>query len=136
MNFGYRLLTEEQQEFRTFIASILPPPPDVSKVMFSNQLMASHDIMQSDIMSKPAVNRQIENSPENTTIISDYTLASFLNSDSKWLVQAQGNAMLSSTLALVKDSMLVIDKRYIFIQLGGNQVFSLNKDKVMSVVFD
>lgn len=72
----------------------------------------------------------------NTTLIGDYTSVVFPSHDTKWLVQAQGNATFASTLALVKDEMLVVDRRYIFVQLGGNQVRTGERTKIYSQVLD
>ena len=51
-------------------------------------------------------------------------------------MQVQGNATLGSTLALIKDQMLEIQRRYIFIQLGGNQVRSADRVKIYSQVLE
>ena len=82
------------------------------------------------------VQRKMEITPENTTLIGDYTSVVFDEFDTKWLVQAQGNATFGSTLALVRDGMINIEKRYIFLQLGGNQVRSLQQDKLYSYMLD
>ena len=66
----------------------------------------------------------------NTTIIGDYIAAVYPEYQDKWLVQAIGNATFSSTLdAIVKDS-LIINRKNIFLQLGGNQVRTSNKSSV------
>ena len=82
------------------------------------------------------VNRNIEISCANTTLIGDYTSVKFSSLDPRWLVQAQGNATLASTLALIKDGMIAVDRWYIFLQLGGNQVRSADKQKIYSQVLD
>ena len=78
---------------------------------------------------------RLEISPQNTTLIGDYTSVAMTN-DSKWLVQAQGNATFSSTLTFVKDGMLIMDRKYIFFQLGGNQVRGLDSFNMHSVMLE
>ena len=78
----------------------------------------------------------MEISCANTTLIGDYTSVVFSSADSKWLVQAQGNATFASTLALIKDSMIAVDRRYIFIQLEGNQVMTTERERLQSLILD
>ena len=82
------------------------------------------------------VARNVDITASNTTLIGDYTSVVFTAMDSKWLVQAQGNAMFASTLALIKDHMLITDRRYVFFQLGGNQVCSSDRNKLFSQILD
>ena len=139
--FGSRSRTDEQLGFRSFVGNILPPPPD-------RHLVIDASIIQQQVMPRtagpagaqvqqdPKVNTSIQISKDNTTLIGDYTSVCLDQSD-RWLIQAQGNATISSTLALVKDGMLVIDRRYIFIQLGGNQLRTTkSKSKLFGQMLD
>ena len=88
------------------------------------------------MLDNKIINRSLEISCANTTLIGDYTSVVFAVSDTKWLVQAQGNATFASTLALIKDAMLAVDRRYIFIQLEGNQIRSTGRIRLQSLVLD
>ena len=67
-----------------------------------------------------------EISPENTTLIGDYISVALLNSRS-WLVQVFGNATFQSTTDKIIEQSLTVDKKYIFLQIGGNQIRSASK---------
>ena len=72
---------------------------------------------------------KLEISQLNTMLIGDY-MSVALGHNSKWLVQVQGNAIFASTVALVKDGMLIGDRHYVFFQQGGNQVRTSDKTKL------
>ena len=142
----------------------MPPPPDVRNVQDwgihqDNKPTMHHQSWQNAQLSgvqqpvqvSPLVKKQDDNfqlqvptqavkkmeiSCANTTLIGDYTSVVFPLSDTRWLVQAQENAMLTSVIALLNDNMLVVDRRYIFIQLGGNQLRSVDRMKIYSQVLD
>ena len=72
---------------------------------------------------------KLEISQLNTILIGDY-MSVALGHNFKWLVQVQGNAIFASTVALVKDGMLIVDRHYVFFQRGGNQVRTSDKTKL------
>ena len=140
---GYNSQTTQHTEFRNFIGSILPPPPDKRLVELTSHPMVfpNKDSSQawssiSPQLPEQVVKREIDISPENTTLIGDYTSVVFANTDTKWLIQSQGNATFSSTLALIKDHMLVVNKRYVFFQQGGNQVRTAECTKLYSQILE
>ena len=132
------------------MTNILPPPPDVRNVIIDQPASCHRQKFQAETETvsirhiEPSLkhqavagsSRKLEISCANTTLIGDYTSVVFSSADARWLVQAQGNATLSSTLALIHDGILAIDRCYIFIQLGGNQVRSAEKGTVYSKVLD
>ena len=70
----------------------------------------------------------------NTTIIGDYIVAGFLQYDAKWLVQATGNATFQSVLMQIKLGVVNVQRRYIFILLGHNQLCTVKKSWVKDMV--
>ena len=73
-------------------------------------------------------------SPYNTTLIGDYIATAFKGTDNKWLVQATGNAMFQSVIRDVEHDTIKVDKKYIFIALGHNQLHTLNKGVIKDCV--
>ena len=70
----------------------------------------------------------------NTTIIGDYVLGCYKNDDSKWVVQCMGNATLQSVVLSLQHNNLDVQKRYIFILIGHNQIMSSTKGTVADAV--
>ena len=71
---------------------------------------------------------RLEISSINTTLIGDYTSTVFPEFSKKWLVQAVGNATFNSTLDGIRQGLITVDRRYVFIQLGGNQLRSADSE--------
>ena len=101
----------------------------------SDQQTNSHPYQQSpqerymNITHQPQ-KPKLEISSVNTTLIGDYTSTIFDEFSTKWLVQAVGNATFSSTLESIQQGLTTVDRRYIFIQLGGNQLRTADSDNV------
>ena len=70
----------------------------------------------------------------NTTIIGDYIATGFDKHDKKWLVQAAGNATYQSVIQSVKEGSITVDRRYIFLVLGHNQIHQVSKSLVSQAV--
>ena len=79
---------------------------------------------------KQMVNKNITILCANTTLIGDYVATIFPEHSNKWLVQAMGNATFASILQLIKEDLVTVDRQYVFIQLGGNQIRMANYDLV------
>ena len=60
----------------------------------------------------------------------------FPQQSTSWLVQAYGNAMFSTTTELIKEGLITVNHKYIFVQLGGNQIRSVDYNKVFGMVID
>ena len=69
-----------------------------------------------------------------TTLIGDYVSVVFPEYHPKWLVQAFGNAMLKSTLDGIIKEKIMVNRKYMFIQLGGNHIRSTTKDTVFKEI--
>ena len=146
--YGGSSLTSQQATFKDFIHSILPPPPDrrLVQVHQPTATISTPDIgsavlgLEQETIENPRQSTNMVKNTDitasNTTLIGDYMSVVFAAMDSKWLVQAQGNATFASTLALIKDNMLITDRRYIFFQLGGNQVCTSDRSKLFSLILD
>ena len=150
------MLKSNSRGFCNFIRSILPPPPDVRKVKYKElQAMDKPDWMSMDVPeqgtefgvvqqerkhNKKTAIKTPTNRPEitnlNTTFIGDYTATIFPPYNVKWLVQATGNATFSSTIENIKNGQIVVDRKYIFIQLGGNQLRMADKVSVFRNVME
>ena len=63
-------------------------------------------------------------------IISDYIGTAFDRHDKKWLVQAMGNATVQSVCEGINKKLITVDRHYIFIVLGHNQLQSAQKGTV------
>ena len=92
---------------------VLPPPPDVRNVVMTSQV-----VTQSVVETV---------SSGNTTVIGDYVAAAFQQHDRKWLVQATGNATIQSTILGIRNNKITMDRHYIFIILGHNQIQTAEK---------
>ena len=127
----------------------LPPPPDIREVVVKDSGKLP-DWLQDDSLVKdtfgiiptqsPAVIRPEVHSTTvsavtvkevissgNTTLIGDYSASTFEKHDPKWLVQSFGNATWQSTLKMIRDKVIVVDRHYIFLSMGGNQLVLANK---------
>ena len=125
-----RSSASRKQDIKDRSKLFLPPPPDIRKVVFHPEETVANIRATPDSGLQPSV---IANA--NTTIIGDYSSVVFLDKEQHWLVQAQGNATYSSVIALIKQGLIQVDRRYIFVQLGGNHIRSAKKSKVyMQVV--
>ena len=69
-------------------------------------------------------------SPQNTTIITDKYGSCFENPDSKWLVQKFDKAVIQTIINRVISGEITVARRYIFLMIGGNQVFRAKKTLV------
>ena len=65
---------------------------------------------------------KVQISNQNTMIIGDYIAVVFPEFQAQWLVQAIGNATFQSMVDLICHEAIILKHRYIFIQLGGNQI--------------
>ena len=125
-----QIAKQKADRVRRLFESFPAAPPDVRVVIEQQEPnTAPSRAMALDFPNGRKDTSKLEISKLNTTLIGDYTLVALM-SDSKWLIQAQGNATFTSTVALVKDGMLIIDRRYVFFQLGGNQVRTSDKSKL------
>ena len=139
----------------TFVRSILLPPPDIRKVELKQapEELQMPQWMLVDVpeqqkefgvlhqkQQKIEERKKLANQPEimnlNTTLIGDYTATVFPEYNVKWLVQATGNATFASVVDAINDGSLVVERRYIFIMLGGNQLRSADKTKVFRSVME
>ena len=132
---------------------MLPPPPDIRRVVLSTDQVAESEIAkyQVPVWSQPS--RITVNLPQglsvaernkaimqgqpretinsgNTTIIGDYVAAAFESNDTKWLVQAHGTATFDSVINNISTGSLTVQCRYIFLVLGHNQVWSITKQEL------
>ena len=55
-------------------------------------------------------------------IIGDYVAMVFDRFNSKWLVQVTGNSMVQSVISVIHNKQITVDRRYIFVVLGHNQL--------------
>ena len=127
--------------FNNFIRHILPPPPDTRRVLMVHPPHKSHEAQQIEqIQHSPQQalqstqaqqqERKISISAHNTMLIGDYISAVFPADLQLMLVQAIGNATFQSTADLICADAIQVCHRYIFLQLGGNQIRSMDKEKV------
>ena len=75
-------------------------------------------------------------SAANTTIIGDYVVGCFSKQDNKWLVQVKGNATLQSLVWDVQHDNLIVDRRYIFLVIGHNQLWTITKGIVVDTLME
>ena len=139
---------------------ILPPPPDIRNVIISpeNILEANRVTYEVPYSMQPSkvpnpdppgvtqtniqmLGRLQQNSREvisnlNTTIIGDYVVAAFHSNDSKWLVQSFGNATIEYLINGVKTGTITVARRYVFIVIGHNQIWSLSKQQIIRQVLE
>ena len=137
----------------------LPPPPDIRRVVLQENSTVTHQMAQvknhgqilntvaeivnllqnkeeRDMMQPiPTMNTAKEViSKANTTIIGDYVVGCFHKNDSKWLVQVKGNATLQSLLWDAQHDAVIVNKRYIFIIIGHNQLWTFTKGVVVDLL--
>ena len=149
-NCGNTTSQSSSSGFNNFIRSILPAPPDIRRVVVKQPTaLQLPDWAQVDVPEPPPefgvgnVLKQQQGKPMvgagsgrldinsgNTMIIGTYISAVFPKHNRHWLVQAQGNAMFESTMEKIKQLEVVVDRRYIFIELGSNQIRMADKEKV------
>ena len=70
----------------------------------------------------------------NTTIISDYVVGCFSTRDKKWKVQGARNDTLQSIAWKMQHDCLDVQKQYIFILLGHNQLWTQTKGTINDAV--
>ena len=58
----------------------------------------------------------------NTTLIGDKMAAAFDKHDPLWLVQVSGNETFQTVLQKILDGEVTVQRKYVFIQIGSNQV--------------
>ena len=66
----------------------------------------------------------------NTTLIGDKTIQNFVNPDPKWLIQCIPSLTFSELKEKIEDNSIDIQKRYIFILVGGNDFGTYTKMEV------
>ena len=125
---------------------ILPPPPDVRRVVIKDEEGSNFAVpewFQVDVpvvnetfrldmntVSLPPVRVQEVVSSGNTTLIGDQIAASFHQHDSKWLVQAADRATVGSVIEGINTGSITLDRRYIFISIGHNQLDAVHRGSV------
>ena len=153
--FRNKCMRSDVSDFKSFINNSchpLPPPPDIRRVeiaseadpalpssqphsQFSLEQQVIPEQRQEPITVQPKrAGSRIEISNLNTTLIGDYISAVFPEYDSKWLVQAIGNATFASTFDNIMSDNIIVNRKYIFLQLGGNQIRSANKESVFNAL--
>ena len=80
--------------------------------------------------------QQAEITRDNTTLIGDYIVAGFPQWDAKWLVQATGNTTFESVLADIISGKIIVDRKYVFILLGHNQIRTSTKSSIKWSIFN
>ena len=160
LNYNNNGLKHSNAGFNSFIRCILPPLPDVRRVVLnSTESMLLPEWMQVDVPLEPAefgvpstgrqrlqvqatagqaglCSTRPEISSANTMIIGTYITASLPVHDKHWLVQARGNATFHSTMQEIKGGVITVDRKYIFIELGANQVRSASAEMVEKWILD
>ena len=148
-------LKSSEQGFGSFVRNILPLPPDRRRVVLSdisNQIEGNvqmwgrlrdaqeqphpSQVQKHHIETTKPVPQRLEISSGNTTLIGDYISTVFPEFHNKWLVQSQGNATFNSTLQLIRDGLVTVDRQYVFFQLGGNQVRSADSTAMFNWVLN
>ena len=75
-------------------------------------------------------------SSANTTLIGDYVAAGYSEFHIQWCVQAFGNATFGSLLQMIKSLEIVVNRRYVFFEVGGNQIRSADRNTVFQNALD
>ena len=91
-----------------------------------NEESREKSLWQRSQVKKPEI------SSANTTLIGDYIATVFPEYSKTWLVQAQGNATFDSVVSCIEQELVMVDRKYIFIHLGGNQILSADNEKVFN----
>ena len=133
---------DNEQHCRESSRRVLPLPPDVRNVILMQQNLSAMlpDWLKEDQPSNKEqfavpvqsnvqqINKMV--SSGNTTLIGDYIAASFPVHDKKWLIQASGNATIGFIIQAIKEDNITVDRRYIFITVGHNQVRSITRGEI------
>ena len=119
----------KEQYYKPGYHRTLPPPPDIRKVVL-NQATEMVPSSQAPSIRQSANAKEVISSG-NTTVIGDYVAAAFSQHDSKWLVQATGNATMNTVLQGINKGDITVDRHYIFIVIGHNQLQSSSKGSVI-----
>ena len=150
-SYNDKSYNSHKTKFRHFIQKILPPPADVRKVEVRQPAaMEIPKWMRTDVPPQPSefsmgTRCQLNKGPAqanmtisnlNTTLIGDYVAATLSEYDEKWLVQVFGNATFASILEMIHKDKLIINRRYIFIQLGGNQIRTSTTSSMLRVMME
>ena len=106
--------------------------PSVMNTQRANDPQGGHADSTARTTVQQPLHQKLEISSANTTLIGDYVSAVFPEFQAKWLVQCQGNATFESTLKQIKEGLITVDRRYIFFQLGGNQIMSADANNVFT----
>ena len=92
------------------------------------------EAVQQVVANSVKINNTISNL--NTTLIGDYISAVFPEYHATWLVQAFGNVTFQSVLDMIIKDELIIERKYILPQLGGNQMRSATKQGVFKSLLE
>ena len=84
----------------------------------------------------PPAKQDVQISCLNTTLIGDFTAAAFSDFDTKWLVQSAGNATFESITKGVNEGSILVDRKYVFLAVGANQVRSGERNKIFQQVLE
>ena len=130
--------TRNIKGFNNFIKNtcFLPPPPDVRRVEWKDkEQQRNRKQGNTEASTAPRVDTSGQSLPPrpeisnlNTTLIGDYISVIYPEYHQKWLVQAFGNATFQSTLDAIIQEKVIVNRRYIFLQLGGNQIRMTDKE--------
>ena len=145
--FENKSSSSNDEGFRDFIRNILPPPPDSRQVILRElpamqipewamvdvpepvqEFSVSCVSGESKTVPKAVTRPQI--SCVNTTLIGTYISATFPIHNRHWLVQAVGNNTFDLITQGVKNGTIAVNRRYIFIEAGANQLRSVSKELV------
>ena len=72
----------------------------------------------------------------NMMLIGDYIATAFTEYEQKWMVQAKGNATFESTLKAISNNEVIVNRRYIFVHLGANQIHTVDKDSAFKFILE
>ena len=137
-------------------SSLLPAPPDVRKVVARKPLtsmelpswarMDTHTApvefgvanqQQLDVNVAAASRTALPQiTSANTTLIGGYISTVFPDYHAQWLIQSQGNATFESVLEGIKDESITIMRKYIFFELGSNQIRSADRVKIFQWILN
>ena len=135
-NSDRRYSTTKEPGFTHFVRSILPPPPDTRKVILKDVTNQITPVVQRTEHNIMTTGPRLEISALNTTLIGDYISAVFPQFQEKWLVQSNGAATFASTLESIKNGVITANRRYVFFQLGGNQIRSADAENTFTNILN
>ena len=106
-------------------------PPEIQHQLSIQEGMAQEELSTGMVMTQQPpiklfntdMQQMMQISPMNTTLIGDKYAACFQNPDSKWLVQLFPRSVLQTITNRIVSGEIDVSKRYIFLMVGGNQVF-------------